>query len=271
MAVTVTAALVKTLTPDPARPPKHAGWNNPVGDPTWIEDIDWYRRVQLECKGPEVGSIVNWEIFDDTIPLKTTAEINLLANGASGPVINNKETWTVWAYTGVNVAGQAYKNTRTSLISTLRANNPRVQLLLGKKRASTGTTQVFTVFAFLPGSGRTPAGTATVTVQSPFSVGPGIVVTMDDADPSWVTFDLPAAPGETLWDFGDGTEPVRQNDAHTAHYYAAPGEYTVVATGGHGTTDTVVVTVQAPVGEPEVEAAEPEITVTPDPVPEPTP
>jgi hypothetical protein len=168
MAVTATAVRVPFV-PGPTRPPVHAGWNNPAGDPPpWIADTDWYRRIQLTATGAagEVGSIVNWEILDPTIPVKTTAQINALADGATGALINNTTTWTIWAYTGTNVAGQAYRDTRSAPVSFLRANGPRVQVVLGPQKKIGDAAVTYNVYAFLPGAGKTPSATTTVAVQN---------------------------------------------------------------------------------------------------------
>ena len=272
MAVTVNAELVATFSGE-TRPPGHAGWNNPVGDPTWIKDVDWFRRVRLSCTGPEVGSIVNWEIFDDTVPLKTTAQINALADGASGPLINNTTTWTVWAYTGVNTAGKAYRDTKTGLVSTLRANLPVVQVLLGNRPAKP-PAKTYTVYAFLPGGGKTPAGSKTIAVTPPSVTitpdGGSIVVTG--------TLDLNAAvapaqaPQTVTWASSDsGVAMVNANGLVSG---GSPGTATITATSTTfaGVSDTCTVTVTSPL-QREVEAAEEpaeeEIVATPDPEPKP--
>jgi hypothetical protein len=175
MAVTVTSVIVKPLTTDPARtaggaPDKtgHAGWANAYGDPSWIADVDWYRRYQLRCTGSagEVGTIVNWEVLNPAVPTRTTAQINALADGTVGNLINNTTTWTIWSYTGVNVAGQAYKDTKTSPVCFLRANGPAVQVLLGPPRKIGDPSVTYTIGAFLPGGGKVPAGQTTQAVQA---------------------------------------------------------------------------------------------------------
>jgi hypothetical protein len=178
MTVTASATLVATVTADPARPAGHAGWNNPYGDPAWISDIDWYRRVQLVATGSagEVGSIVNWELYDDTIPFKTAADITAATAGSVaspyGAVINHTTTWTVWATTGVATAAAAkYTDTGVAAFSKLRANNPRVQVLLGNRKKVGAADQVWTVALFLPGAGRIPSATTTITVSAPASLG----------------------------------------------------------------------------------------------------
>ena len=167
MAVTATSTLVELLTTDPARPPGHNGWNNPYGDPHYIEDVDWYRRVQLVATGSagEVSTTVNWEVLDPVIPVRTTAQINALADGTVGALINNTTTWTIWAYTGVNVAGQAYKDTGTPPVCFLRANGPRVQVLLGPAKAIGGPSVTYTIGAFAPGAGKVPSAQTTQVVN----------------------------------------------------------------------------------------------------------
>ena len=260
MAITVSAALVSTLVADAARPGYSApnmGWNNRVGDPHWIADIDWYRRVQLSCTGNagEVITTVNWEVADPTIPMKTAADITAATAGSVaspyGATINHIGTWTVWVTTGVATAAQPkYTDTGRPVVSLLRANGPRVQVVLGKKKLAVGTTETYTVAAFLPGAFKVPTGTATVVVQAPFSVG-GIVATMSAETPGRVVLDLEGAPGQTVWDFGDGTSDT-QGDNHTVHHYTAPGIYTVRALGT-GTSDSIQVEVAAP-EEPTGEA-----------------
>lgn len=262
MAVTATAALVSTYAGDAARPGYSApnqGWNNRVGDPSWIPDIDWYRRVKLEAvagAGEDVRT-VNWECYGPTIPFKTQAEIDATTAGAVasplGTVLNNSTTWTVWVTTGVATAGQPkYKDTKTPPVSELRANGQRVQVILGKKKMAIGTTETYTVAAFLPLAGKMPTATATVIVQAPLGVQ--LQVTMDEDTPGRVVFDIPNAPGATVWSFGDGTEDT-QGDAHTVHHYTESGIYEVRAVGDGGVASYAMVEVSIP-EEPEAELEE---------------
>jgi uncharacterized protein YjdB len=167
MAVTATAVRVP-VNSGGSRPPGHNGWNNPGGDPPpWITDVDWYRRVKLTVAGAPDARIVNWECFDGTIPLKTQAEIDALADGASGALINNTTDWTLWAYTGANVAGKAYRPTGQRAMSTLRANGNNVQVLLGPARKLNAgvPTVTWTITAYLPGQGKLPSAQTTFAVQ----------------------------------------------------------------------------------------------------------
>jgi hypothetical protein len=174
MAVTATAALVKTFSGDPPRPPGHAGWNNPSGDIDWIPDIDFYRRVRLACSGNagEDTRTVNWECYDGTVPFKTNAELASTTAGTTaspfGALVNNSDTWTIWATTGVATAGQAkYYDTKQMPVSTLRANGQTVQVLLGPAKKIGADAVTWNIAAFLPGSGRTPSAKTTVTVTPP--------------------------------------------------------------------------------------------------------
>ena len=174
MAVTATAALVSTFSGDAARPPGHAGWDNPSGDPDWVPDIDYYRRVQLACTGSagEVGTTVNWEIYDGTIPFKTNAELATATAGTTaspfGALVNNSDTWTIWATTGSSAGATAkYYDTKSPLITTLRANGPRVQVLLGSAKKLGAAATTWTIAAFLPGAGRLPTTTINFTTTPP--------------------------------------------------------------------------------------------------------
>lgn len=171
MAVTVTAKRVLEFTGDGPRPAGHAGWNNPVGDPDWIPDVDWYRRYQLEVVEDDptkgVPTTANWEIFDGTIPFKTVDEIKALDDPSEGVFINVLSTWSVWTYTGINEAGKAYADTGTRCVATLRANGLRPVVLLGPARKYadlSNNPEHFTVYAFLPGAGSTPSGSVQVEI-----------------------------------------------------------------------------------------------------------
>jgi hypothetical protein len=176
MAITATAALVDVATVEPPRPPRHAGWNNPYGDPDWIKDIDWYRRYHLRLIGTagEVGGIVNWELYDGSIPFKTNAELAGTTAGAItagttpfGAIVNNSDTWSIWVFTGLIGAGQVkYKDTKQNPLVTLRANGPSVQVLLGPARKVGDPAVTWTLAAFLPGAGKIPTRTLTQTVQN---------------------------------------------------------------------------------------------------------
>jgi len=178
MAVTALATIVNALAGDITRPgytgATNMGWNNRVGDPSWISDYDYYRRVQLVAQGTlgEVGAVVNWELYDDTVPFKTPTDITNATAGAAaspyGTVINHTGTWTVWATTGVATAtAPKYYDTKRAAISRLRANGPRVQLLLGDRKKVTGSATTWTIAAFLPGAGKIPSATTTFVVTPP--------------------------------------------------------------------------------------------------------
>jgi uncharacterized protein YjdB len=252
MAVTATASLVGVPALDPGRPPNHAGWNNPGGDPEWFPDVDVYRRVQLACTGSagEVGSIVNWELYDDKFSFKTTAQINALADGTTGVFINNTTTRTVWAYTGTNVAGSAYADTKAKWIATLRANGPRVQVLLGPKRKIGDPSVNWRVEAFLPGSFGVPSGTANIDIIPPAAVT-GVTVappTASVAVGATTQLTETVAPVGAInkavtWKSSDVTKAVVVGDGQVLG--VAIGSAVITATtemGGFTATSTITVT-----------------------------
>ena len=175
MTINATATLARAVATDVARPPGHAGWNNPVGDPHYNSDIDWYRRVTLNLV-PTAGeyiNIVNWEIFDGTIPFKVTTDITAgsaftgTTPAPFGPLVNNLTTWTIWASNGSITASTAkYTDTGRALVSTLRSNGREVTLLLGNSKAVGDAATTWTAYAFLPGAFKVPTATATITLQN---------------------------------------------------------------------------------------------------------
>jgi hypothetical protein len=168
MAVTVTATQVDDGSGWSNTPPAgHAGWNNTAGDGDWIPDVAYNRRFLLECKGDagEVGGIVNWEIYDGTsIPFVDDA--SALLDNANGAMVNDRASGTIWAWNGTD----AYEDTGTGWVSTLRANGPRVVVELPaylKWGTADSETVDYEIAAYLPGGGKTPAGTVSVTVSNP--------------------------------------------------------------------------------------------------------
>lgn len=172
MTVTVTATQVDNA----------AGWVA-AGDRDWVPDVSYYRRFHLSCSGSagEVGSIVLWEIYDATaVPFVANAStVTVQATGgtytgANAPAyLNNRATNTVWVRNGAKAqdAGQPYYvETGQPWVSALRANGPEVNvelpILLGWGAAGSKTTN-FEIAAYLPGGGRTPAGTVSKTVTNP--------------------------------------------------------------------------------------------------------
>ena len=167
MAVTVTAALVDDASGWVNTPPTgHAGWNNTAGDTDWVPDVGYYRRVLLTCEGDagEVGSIVNWEIYDGTaVPFVNDA--SALLDNANGAMVNDRATGTMWAWTGA-----AYEDTGSAWVSTLRANGPRVVVELPtylKWGTTDAESSTYEIVAYLPGSFGAPAGSTSITVSNP--------------------------------------------------------------------------------------------------------
>jgi hypothetical protein len=117
----------------------------------------------------EVGTIVNWELYDGTVPFKTNAELAATTAGAITPgttpfgtFVNNSDTWTVWVFTGnVGAAQVKYINTGQVPLVTLRANGPAVQVLLGPARVVGAPAVTWTIAAFVPGAGKIPTKTLT--------------------------------------------------------------------------------------------------------------
>lgn len=171
MTVTVTATQVDNA----------SGWIT-VGDKDWVPDVNYYRRFHLSCTGSagEVGTIVNWEIYDSVaVPfVANAATVTVQATGgtytgATAPAyLNNRNTNTVWVRNAKAQDGGVpyYAETGQAWVSTLRANGPEVNIEMpityGWGAANAKTT-TFEVAAYLPGGGRAPAGTATVTVKNP--------------------------------------------------------------------------------------------------------
>lgn len=179
MAVTVTATQVDDGSGwDNTPPAGHAGWNNPAGDTDWVPDVNYNRRFLLEATGPEVGGIVNWEIYDGTaIPFVDDASA-IVSDGADGgntagtAFVNDRTTRTVWAVVGADpgLGNPWYEDTGAAWISTLRANGPRVvvELPAYQKWGVADTEQdTFEIVAYLPGSFGVPAGQTSVTVSNP--------------------------------------------------------------------------------------------------------
>jgi len=171
MTVTVTATQVDNA----------AGWTA-QGDRDWVPDINYYRRYRLSCTGSagEVGSVVLWEIYDSTaVPFAAdAATVTVQATGgtytgATAPAyLNNRNTNTVWVRNAKAQDGGApyYTETSQPWVSALRANGPEVivqfPVTMGWGAANAKTT-TFEAAAFLPGSGRVPAGTVATTVRNP--------------------------------------------------------------------------------------------------------
>jgi Bacterial Ig-like domain (group 2) len=268
MAITATAALVDVATVEPPRPAKHAGWDNPYGDPDWIKDIDWYRRYHLRLLGSagEVGSIVNWELYDSTIPFKTNAELAGTTAGAItagttpfGAIVNNSDTWTVWVFTGLIGAGQVkYRNTGQVPLVTLRANGPSVQVLLGPAKKVGDPATTWTIAAFLPGAGKIPTKTLTQTVQNvaayaqPTSAtvaGTATISTPGGTTTLTATVAPAGAAQRVVW--------TSSNDVVAS--VASSGALTGIVTAAKN--GTVVITAVAP-GNPVVKSTGTTITVT---------
>lgn len=171
MAVTVTATQVDN----------GSGWVA-SGDKDWVPDVGYYRRFHLSCSGSagEVGTIVNWEIYDSTaVPfVANAATVTVQATGgtytaATAPAyLNNRNTNTVWVRNAkaADAGAPYYAETGSPWVSVLRANGPEVNIempvILGWGTTNAKTT-TFEVAAYLPGGGRTPAGSAAVTVRNP--------------------------------------------------------------------------------------------------------
>lgn len=171
MTVTVTATQVDNA----------AGWVT-AGDRDWVPDVNYYRRFHLSCTGSagEVGTIVLWEIYDSVaVPFATNAAtVTVQATGgtytgANSPAyLNNRNTNTVWVRNAkLQDAGVPYyTETGQPWVSALRANGPEVNVELPVSMgwgATNAKTTTFEVAAYLPGGGRTPAGTVTATVRNP--------------------------------------------------------------------------------------------------------
>lgn len=183
MAVTVTAALVDDGSGwDNTPPAGHAGWNNTAGDEDWVPDVNYNRRVLLTCEGDagEVGSIVNWEIFDGTLVPFVDDASAVTVQAAAGDytaatapsMVNDRTTGTIWARNATAEDGGApyYDDTGSAWVSTLRANGPRVVVELpiyaGWDTADT-EQETYEIVAYLPGSFGTPAGQTSITVSNP--------------------------------------------------------------------------------------------------------
>lgn len=187
MAVTVTATQVDDASGWANTPPAgHAGWNNTAGDTDWVPDVNYNRRFLLECSGDagEVGSVVNWEIYDGTVvPFVDDASTLTVSinpggdyDGGNEPaLVNDRTTRTLWARNAtpandVPTPGDYYDDTGRPWISTLRANGPRVVVELPAYQdwgdAAT-ETDTFEVVAYLPGSFGVPAGQTSVSVTNP--------------------------------------------------------------------------------------------------------
>lgn len=170
MAVTVTAVLVDDAstwaTEENKKVPGHAGWNNSAGDRDWIPDTTYYRRVRLEATGPEVGGIVNWEVFDTTeIPFVDDVAAYVPTPGSEPIFVNDEKTRKVWAWNGTE-----YVNTGSGWVSVLRANGPRaiVELPAYFKWAATEVESAsYDIRAYLPGSFGKESGKATLTIKNP--------------------------------------------------------------------------------------------------------
>jgi len=171
MTVTVTANLVDTA----------AAWVT-AGDRDWVPDTSYYRRFHLSCTGSagEVGTIVNWEIYDSTaVPFQANAStVTVQATGgtytaATAPAyLNNRATNTVWVRTAkaADAGAPYYAETGSPWVSALRANGPEVNVELPASLpwgAAGSKTTNFEIAAYLPGSGRVPAGTVSKTVTNP--------------------------------------------------------------------------------------------------------
>jgi hypothetical protein len=171
MAVTVTATQIDDA----------SGWTA-QGDRDWVPDVSYYRRFALKCSGSagEVGSVVNWEIFDSsTIPfVENAATVTVQAtNGtytdADDPAfLNNRATNTIWVRNekAADDGAPYYSETGTPWVSALRANGPQVVVEIPTTMAwgvTDAEEQTFEIAAYLPGGGRVPAGTASITVRNP--------------------------------------------------------------------------------------------------------
>lgn len=181
MAVTVTAALVDDGSGwDNTPPAGHAGWNNTAGDTDWVPDVSYYKKVLLTCVGDagEVGSVVNWEIFNTEVYwVATAATIEADTDKAVGTVTQNfaiaSDTMNLYAWNGTNdwtLVGSTQGDATGGLAGSYRANGPRVVVDLpvyfGWNTAASESAEFFAA-AFLPGSFGVPAGSDTVTIQNP--------------------------------------------------------------------------------------------------------
>lgn len=187
MAVSVTATQVDDASGwDNTPPAGHAGWNNTAGDTDWVPDVYYNRRFLLECVGDagEVGSIVNWEIFDGTVaPFVDDASTLTVTSNPGGDYddsnaptfVNDRTTGTLWVRNSTPsndtpTPGDYYDDTGTKWISTLRANGPRVVVELPayqKWGEAASESDTFEIVAYLPGSFGTPVGQTSVTVTNP--------------------------------------------------------------------------------------------------------
>lgn len=187
MAVTVTAALVDDASGwDNTPPAGHAGWNNTAGDTDWVPDVSYYRRVLLTCTGDagEVGSIVNWEIFDGTVaPFvddASTLTVTINPGGdyddSNAPTfVNDRTTGTLWVRndtpsSDTPTPGNYYDDTGKKWISALRANGPRVIVELPtylKWDTADAESSTYEIVAYLPGSFGAPAAQTSITVSNP--------------------------------------------------------------------------------------------------------
>lgn len=171
MAVTVTATQVDDA----------AGWVT-AGDRDWVPDVNYYRRFHLSCVGSagEVGTIVNWEIYDSVaVPFQANAatvtvqeEDGTYTDATAPAYLNNRATNTVWVRnaTAADAGVPYYSETGQPWVSSLRANGPEVnvELPVSLSWGDTDTkTATFEIAAYLPGGGRVPAGTVSKTVTNP--------------------------------------------------------------------------------------------------------
>lgn len=158
-----------------------AGWTA-VGDPHWVPDVGYYRRFILSCTGSagEVGTVVNWEIYDSkAVPFAANAAtVTVQATGgtytgATAPAyLNNRNTNTIWVRNAKAQDGGApyYAETGQPWVSALRANGPLVTVEMPvsfKWGSGVVDTATFEAAAYLPGGGRVPVGTASITVNNP--------------------------------------------------------------------------------------------------------
>lgn len=281
MAVTATATLARPLAKDAARPPGHAGWNNPVGDPHYNADVDWYRRVRLALLGDagEYINIVNWELFDGTVPMKATTDITAGAayTGTTaspfGPLVNNTTTWTVWATNNLATANTAkYYNTGRAPVSTLRANGQRTIVVLGNQKKVGDAATVWSVYAFLPGAFKVPTASTTISIENKsFDIATGVTIISADwsaAPGSVANLAATVAPGtasQTVFWSSQNDAVAVVTDARTgAAKITGVGTTTITATSVTNPTisDTMAVTgtalVRSAEDEPEAEAVESE-------------
>ena len=178
MAVTVAATQVDDASEWKDFPPELKG------DPDWIPDVYYNRRFLLECSGPEVGSVVNWEIYDaGTIPVVDNAATwnkgGAATEGTVVPLVYNRLTRTVWARNatawGDGTAAPYYDETGAPWMAPLlRANGPRAVIELpaylkwgDSDDPGSIETVTFEIEAFLPGAGKVPSGFVSVDVTSP--------------------------------------------------------------------------------------------------------